>query len=362
MTSLPYVAVPTTFPLAVLSGGLLGALPAVAVTVAAVFLTISLGAFLRRRHWLDEKADATLLTLLVRVFIPCLIVSRVLGNEVLNDWRNVVIPPAAAFGLVSLGFAAAGAVLWILRRAPAGPAELNQPRPGRTFILCTGMFNYGYVTIPLVQSMFDREGVGDGGGTLGVLFVFNVGVEAAMWGVGVTILAGSLARGWWKRLFSPPVVATLAALGLNVLDHTLDLHGRLPEVAYPVLDALWRSLRWLADAAVPTGLLLTGATIYEDWHQCRLRAGVKTVLAACMVRVVALPMVFLLLAVVLPVTTELKRVLVLQAAMPAAVFPIVLSRHYGGDVGTALRVVVGTSLASIVTMPFWISLGLWLIS
>lgn len=350
-------------PLATTAGGLLGALPAVAVTVAAVFLTISLGAVFRRRGWLDEKADGTLLTLLVRVFIPCLIVSRVLGNEVLNDWRNVMIPPAAAFGLTSLGFAAAGLVLWLLRRAPAtpaGPAELSQPRPGRTFVLCTGMFNYGYVTIPLVQSMFDREG--GGGGTLGVLFVFNVGVEAAMWGVGVTILAGSLAKGWWKRLFSPPVVATLAALGLNLLESRFGLSARLPDVAEPVLEVLWQSLRWLAEAAVPIGLLLTGATIYEDWHQCRLRSGIKTVLAACAVRLVALPVVFLLLAVTLPVTIELKRVLVLQAAMPAAVFPIVLARHYGGDVGTALRVVVGTSLASILTMPLWITLGLWLIS
>ncbi|MCE2828062.1 MAG: AEC family transporter, partial [Verrucomicrobium sp.] len=58
---------------------------------------------------------------------------------------------------------------------------------------------------------------------------------------------------------------------------------------------------------------------------------------------------------------ELKRVLVVQAAMPAGVFPIVLSRLYGGDPATAVRIVAGTTLLSLVTIPLWIRWGLsWL--
>ena len=263
--------------------------------------------------------------------------------------------PAFAFGLVTLGFAAAAGLLWVVGRPLTG--EISTAERRRTFVLCAGMFNYGYVTIPLVQSLF----AGDGGDTLGVLFVFNVGVEAAMWGVGVTILAGTLAPGWWRRLFSPPVVATLAALAVNAVDGLLGVSNRLPAAATPVLDSAGQVLGWLAAAAIPTGLLLTGATIYQDWHACRLRRGLRTVAAAAVLRNAILPAVFVLLAVSLPLTTELRRVLVLQAAMPAAVFPIVLSRHYGGDVGTALRVVVGTSLLSLLTMPLWAVLGLWLV-
>jgi hypothetical protein len=67
---------------------------------------------------------------------------------------------------------------------------------------------------------------------------------------------------------------------------------------------------------------------------------------------------FLLLARYLPASVELKRVIVLEAAMPAAVFPIVMSRHYGGDPLTALRVVIGTSLVGMVTIPLWIRFGM----
>ena len=67
---------------------------------------------------------------------------------------------------------------------------------------------------------------------------------------------------------------------------------------------------------------------------------------------------FILLARYLPASVELKRVIVLQAAMPAAVFPIVMSRHYGGHPPTALRVVIGTSLLSLLTIPLWLRLGM----
>jgi len=40
------------------------------------------------------------------------------------------------------------------------------------------------------------------------------------------------------------------------------------------------------------------------------------------------------------------------------VFPIVMSRHYRGDPPTALRVVLGTSVAGLLTIPVWIRFGL----
>jgi hypothetical protein len=68
--------------------------------------------------------------------------------------------------------------------------------------------------------------------------------------------------------------------------------------------------------------------------------------------------VFLLLARYLPCSVELKRVILLQAAMPAAVFPIIMARHYGGDPITALRVVVATSLGGLLTIPLWLRFGM----
>ena len=52
-------------------------------------------------------------------------------------------------------------------------------------------------------------------------------------------------------------------------------------------------------------------------------------------------------------------VVILQAAMPAAVFPIVLVRMYDRDTTTALRVVLPTSIAGIALIPAWLAVGKW---
>ena len=67
---------------------------------------------------------------------------------------------------------------------------------------------------------------------------------------------------------------------------------------------------------------------------------------------------FLLAVKFLPMTVELKRVLVLEAAMPTAVFPVVLAKLYKGDPATAMRAVLGTAVVSLVTIPLWIKFGM----
>ena len=74
------------------------------------------------------------------------------------------------------------------------------------------------------------------------------------------------------------------------------------------------------------------------------------------------PLVILGAAWLLPVEPELKQVLVVQAAMPVAIFPIVLARLHGGDPLTAVRIVVGSSLLGLLTIPLWLKLGLRLVA
>ncbi len=107
-------------------------------------------------------------------------------------------------------------------------------------------------------------------------------------------------------------------------------------------------------------LILIGAVVADYLGEFK-RWGGREISVAVALRILLLPMFFLLLARYLPASVELKRVMVLEAAMPAAVFPIVMSRHYGGDPPTALRVVIGTSIVGLVTIPLWIRFGIWFV-
>jgi predicted permease len=84
----------------------------------------------------------------------------------------------------------------------------------------------------------------------------------------------------------------------------------------------------------------------------------RIALGSCALRLGLMPVAILCVAYWVPCPVELKRVLVVQAAMPAAVFPIVLARHYGGQPLVAVQVVLATTALGLLVIPLWLSLGL----
>ena len=120
----------------------------------------------------------------------------------------------------------------------------------------------------------------------------------------------------------------------------------------------------LGDCAIPLSLLLIGATIYDLLNDSdekkTTESRTREAILATGLRMIILPALILLFAKLSPISAELKKVLVIQAAMPAAVFPIILTKQYGGDTETAVRIVITTTLISIISIPPVIVFGLWI--
>jgi hypothetical protein len=287
---------------------------------------------IRKLNWLTEEADHSLLRVNINLLVPCLILDSTLGNSALAHWRNLLFGPLVGFGTVALGMALAA-----LARPLHG---LEDARARRTFVVSVGIYNYGYVPLPLAMMLFDKE-------TVGVLFVLMVGVETSLWTLGVMGLTGHRPGTDWRRIVNAPLIAIALALALNALGW----NSGVPKVALT-------GLHWLGQCAIPMALILIGAVVADHLHEFHSRSGWRVMGTATLLRLGVLPMLFLLLARHLPASTELKRVIVIEAAMPAAVFPIIMARHYGGDPATALRVVISTSLLGLVTIPLWIRFGL----
>ena len=115
------------------------------IAVAPVFLMIAAGWGIRRLGWLTEEADASLLRVVVNLLFPCLILDTLLGNKALNQTGNLVWGPLVGFGTVALGYAISYAVAPFFR--------VCDPRQRRTFAFTTGIYNYGYMALPLVQKL-----------------------------------------------------------------------------------------------------------------------------------------------------------------------------------------------------------------
>jgi predicted permease len=311
-------------------------LPIVFAAIMPVLVIVISGFWARRLNWLELQADASIMRLVVHLFYPSLIFYFILGNEALRNPFAIVLPPLAAFLMVVGGFIVA-------LRVAAG-IGIKSIKTRRTFALSTGLFNYGYFAIPVSLLVFGRE-------VTGVLLVFNLGVDIALWFVGVGFLLGGMPKqSKLKRFFSPPVAALLIALLFNFLG----LDRWLPRF---VIDAFGL----LGACAIPLGVLLIGAVSADLVKEMSLFKDRRITAAGVILRQCALPFLFLLTAWLLPLPRELKAVIVVQSAMPCGILPIVLARYYGGDAAVAIRVIMASIIVCAFTIPFWITLGiLWL--
>jgi predicted permease len=309
--------------------------------VAPVFLMVVAGYAMRRAGWLTTEADSSLLRVVVNLLYPCLILHKLLGNPAIANPSNLVLAPLVGFLLVALGYAACYAA------APLFGIRESVPR--RTFAFTAGLQNYGYIALPVVQKLFvERPGQPADEGAMAVLFVHNVGVEAALWTLGIMLLTRTSPRQGWRRILSVPLVAIAVAVGLNFTG----ANHWLPSFAQ---SAIWS----LGDAAIPLGLVLTGAVFADQMQGKEARATPGAVgWAACALRIAILPALMLAVARYLPLPRELRQVVLVQAAMPSAVIPVILAKHYGGDAPVALRIVLVTSLVGLLTIPLWLKVGL----
>jgi predicted permease len=316
-------------------------------SVIPLFLLMGLGALVRRGKLLNEAADQTILNLLVHVIQPCLILDHVIPSEALRRSGNLLWSPVVGFFTMAIGIALATVVARIYR--------FPQEAQTRTFAFAAGIFNYGYIPVPLIDVLY-------GANTLGVLFVFNLGVEIAFWTVGFAAFERRSILKEWPRIFTTPVRAILLGVTINLIT----AHFGLLLNSATLADASWGwpvkilldTIHLIGSCTIPIALLLIGATMADFWGDFRTARGGGVMLLATLVRNLICPAAFIGMAWMLPVSRELKETIVVQAAMPAGVFTLLLVRHYGGNVPVALQVIFSTSAAALITLPLWIHFGM----
>jgi malate permease and related proteins len=294
-----------------------------------VYLMMLVGALVRKFGWFPQEAEKGTTNIIVRLLTPCLAFERIVGNSALNDPREVLL--AATLGYVLI----AATILFCYAITPL--LGLKKGAGARTFGLCTGLQNYGFVAIPVLEALFGKQ-------LVGVLFTFSLGIELALWTVGVGLLTG-FSKAPWRHAFTPPVFGIIGSLIL----HYAGVGPHVPEVVHIFASQL-------GGCAIPLSLLLIGAVLMDCIGAERMNWPVAIV--APILRLLLLPFVLILAARWIPMSNDLKKVFCVQAVMPSAVFTVVIARHYGGHAPTAALIVVSTTLGSLLTVAWMIRAAL----
>ncbi|MEN9019250.1 MAG: AEC family transporter [Verrucomicrobiales bacterium] len=312
----------------------MGSFPAILVATLPVFFIIGLGAWFRNIGWWPEEADRPLIRLVINAFYPCLIAHHVLGNPILKDMGNLAWSAGVGFTIPLVCFAIGLLVARLL--------GLKRGSGAHTFAVSSGIQNYGFLPIPIIAALFTGE---EATRLLGILFMHNLGLEIAVWTIGVALLRGNIGNPC-NHLVNTPIV-TIVVCTVLTLTETTQL---IPAPFHGAFDLL-------GNAAIPISLFLVGASLYSVHGETEWRNTWKTPLAACGLRFLVFPGIFLAAALMLPINIELQSNLIIQGTMPAGAFVVVLARHYGGHASTAGQIVIATSLVGLVAIPTLLTLG-----
>ncbi|WP_192845678.1 AEC family transporter [Aureimonas sp. AU22] len=297
--------------------------------LAPVFFVIGLGFTAGRRGWVDARATGMLGAFVAQFALPvALFLAIVTAPRALLAAELVPTAVYLLTFLALLGLALVFARAW---RLPAITTAL--------YVQTVGMPNLGGIGLGLFQSL-------EGPGSEVTLAVANlVGTFT------VTLYCfmrlemqggGHVGRALAAALVKPMTILPL--LGFLIAFAGLPF----PDLAIAVLKPL-------AQATGGAGLFLTGVILSTQ----RLRLSRTSVLAVLLSNILR-PALALALCLVVALPPAIEARIVVALAIPAGFIGTILSAIYREGTAKSGGALVATTFASIVTLPFWIAVGVWL--
>jgi predicted permease len=195
--------------------------------------------------------------------------------------------------------------------------------------------NCGYIGLPLMRAVFGEEGAFYGSF---YIVLFNV----FLWSYGYMMFGGkdTKAKTLKRVLLSPAIIAVY--IGTIVFLFSI-----------PIPSTIKGAIKAVGDTTMPLSMLIVGGvistarlvTLFNDWK----------VYLSSIVRLILMPALAFLIALLVGVPYLPAAVTVTALAMPAAANATIFSEMFGKDAVFASKCVAVSNLLSIITAPVLIS-------
>lgn len=289
--------------------------------VLILFLIMFVGFIAKKTGIINDAVSKKLSELLLKITNPLLVLSAFqmdFSQDIMNNVLLVFIFAVVA-NLVSILL---GQVLFV-----------RQKNEIKKIMKFTAVYsNCGFMGFPVLESLFGRTGILYGSIYVAVFNIF-------LWTNGMAIFSSSekLNRDSIKKIvLNPGIITVLIGIVLFMLSI------RLPG---PVAEAV----DLVGSMTIPLSMLIVGATVAGSRFKELFRGWDIYYITA--VRLVLMPLIAFAALKILGFPEMLMTICVLLIAMPAAATTTIFAELYDSDSVFASRVVVFTTLASIVTLP-----------
>jgi predicted permease len=144
-----------------------------------------------------------------------------------------------------------------------------------------------------------------------------------------------------RQVFSPPFIGFSIAVSLVLLEI------RLP-------DFLLVSFKYLGSMTTPLSMLFIGIVMYGvKLSQIRLNRDLLVLLAG---RFIITPLIVIVVAEFFPIPDLMKKVFVIQSALPAMTQTTLMAKLYGADAEYAAVLVSTTTVVALFAIPVYMVL------
>ena len=316
--------------------------------MAAMFVVMGAGWWMRRSGWLGAGMTPPLSRLIIQVAFPCLTLDQMLRTLDRSALQQSV--PLLVMGLLVMLLSAL--VGWGLFRGGS-----LTPARRRTGAFLVTVPNWIFLPLPLAQSL-----AGDVGTR--TILLLNVPAQLILWTVALALLRGSWrgAHGLRSLAVNPGLLATLAGIALAIL---FPSSGQWHASVSPLGIAL-QGIAMVGSLTVPLSLLVTGVQLAEtQLAETRLVQTAPAALGRVLVgRLLVAPVLCVMLIEwggrLMGLDEPTRLVTCIVAAMPIAVTCGLFVERYGGDLDLASQGILLSTVASLLSVPAVVALVGWM--
>jgi predicted permease len=300
------------------------------------------GYILCRMKWLDATFNRQLSLVMINVFYPCLIISKLLDNFTWDTLLQNWVMPAGTIFILTTGWVIGLLTLPLLKKH-------SEPTKRCYHFVCM-MNNYSFLPILMAASLWGEKAVA-------LIILSALGSELCVWTLGIKSITGQkFGRGFFRHIISLPMIALLTSFALLYIRAVCVRHDCTPADG-TAIDELFKSIRVTCDmagaATIPASAIICGARIAMI-HPQRLFS--PLVLGTSMIRLAVVPAICIAVLLLLPLETETRRVLILIATMPVAMASVTLAEAYKSDAEFSASAIFLTHLLCLLTIPVWLAL------
>ncbi len=292
--------------------------------VGMLSVVMALGFIVVKTGYVEAKVKDAISKLIVKLILPCLIISSISAKdfetELLGDMA--IVFGLSVFSILTLFFL--GVLTAKLFKIPQATQTVHK--------MLSSVGNVIFIGYPILIAMY---------GDMGFFYAITYWLlnDLFLWTVGVILFSKENPenRGaFWKKLLNPNTISFAVAIFMFVLGI------KLP----PIVDT---ALTGVGALTTHLSMIFIGMALAT----VDVKAAVKKwwIFVMAPLKLVIMPMIFILLFRSLGIKEILFGVVVLEAAMPAQTVLTILANEYGSDYEYAAVAMFITTIASMFTLP-----------